>query len=126
MAIQRTNPTGIAPPGGYTHVVKAGNTAYIAGQVGLKPDGSLAGPDIESQVDQVYLNLQTALSSVDATFADVHRINVFLTHREDWLAARAARDKYFGDTPPASTVVLINGLADPRFRIEIELTATVP
>ena len=125
MDIERSNPDGMAPPKGYSHVVKTKDVVYIAGQVGLKPDGTLAGLDIESQADQVYQNLQVAHSSVGAGFADVHRINVFLTNREDWIAARAARDKYFGNTPPASTVVHIMGLPDPRFRIEVELTASV-
>ena len=64
MALQHINPTDISPPRGFTHVVKAGNTIYVAGQVGRRNDGTLAGMDVESQTDQVFQNLKAALASV--------------------------------------------------------------
>ena len=57
MGLERINPDSICPAPGYNHVVKAGNTIYIAGQVGRNLDGSLAGTDIESQTEQVFKNL---------------------------------------------------------------------
>ncbi|MEE9262743.1 MAG: RidA family protein [Dehalococcoidia bacterium] len=125
MALERINPSNLAQPRGYTHVVKAGNTVYIAGQVGRRPDGTLAGSDIGSQTDQVFKNLGAALASVGAGFENVTKITVFLTHREDIPGFRTARDKHVTGEPPASTLVLISGLAEPEFRVEVEATAVI-
>ncbi|MCZ6535059.1 MAG: RidA family protein [Chloroflexi bacterium] len=125
MALERINPSNLAQPRGYTHVVKAGNTVYIAGQVGRRSDGTLAGSDIGSQTDQVFKNLGAALASVGAGFENVTKITVFLTHREDIPGFRTARDKHVTGEPPASTLVLISGLAEPEFRVEVEATAVI-
>ncbi len=125
MALERINPSNLAQPRGYTHVVKAGNTVYVAGQVGRRPDGTLAGSDIGSQTDQVFQNLRAALASVGAGFENVTKITVFLTHREDIPGFRTARDKHVTGEPPASTLVLISGLAEPEFRVEVEATAVI-
>ena len=125
MALERINPSNLAQPRGYTHVVKAGNTVYIAGQVGRRSDGNLAGSDIGSQTDQVFKNLGAALASVGAGFENVTKITVFLTHREDIPGFRTARDKHVTGEPPASTLVLISGLAEPEFRVEVEATAVI-
>ena len=125
MALERINPSNLAQPRGYTHVVKAGNTVYIAGQVGRRPDGTLAGSDIGSQTDQVFQNLRAALASVGAGFENMTKITVFLTHREDIPGFRTARDKHVTGEPPASTLVLISGLAEPEFRVEVEATAVI-
>ena len=125
MALEHINPSNLAQPRGYTHVVKAGNTVYVAGQVGRRPDGTLAGSDIGSQTDQVFQNLRAALESVGAGFENMTKITVFLTHREDIPGFRAARDKHVTGEPPASTLVLISGLAEPEFRVEVEATAVI-
>ncbi len=126
MPLQRHNPEGISPPRGFTHVVRAGEVIYVAGQVGRRPDGSLAGPDIASQTDQVFLNLKTALESQGAGFDDVTKITVFLTRREDIPGFRTARDKHLTGDPPASTLLLVSGLAEPDFLVEVEATAHIP
>lgn len=126
MPLQRINPTTLGQPRGYTHVVKSGNTVYIAGQVGRKANGELAGRDIAAQAEQVYKNLGEALKAAGCGFADVAKVTVFITNRDDIPAARAVREKYFGTQNPASTMVLISGLAAPEFLIEVEAIAVVP
>ena len=62
------NPSAIAKPGGYSHVVEAtgpGRIVYIAGQLGLKPDGNIAG-DFRAQATQAFENLKAALAAVGA------------------------------------------------------------
>ncbi len=125
MALEHINPSNLAVPRGYTHVVKAGTTVYVAGQVGRRPDGTLAGSDIGSQTDQVFQNLRAALASVGAGFENMTKITVFLTHREDIPGFRTARDKHVTGEPPARTLVLISGLAEPEFRVEVEATAVL-
>ena len=128
MPVQRINPTTISPPGGYTHVVRDGNTVYIAGQIARDIDGKTVGVgDVTAQTEQIFRNLQAALASVGGNLSNVVKMNTFMTHREDIPAYRAERTKYLAaDALPASTLVLVSGLADPDFRIEVEAIAVLP
>src|SRR5689334_23954052 len=103
------NPAGIAKPGGYTHVVEAmgpGRIVYIAGQLGLKPDGQIAG-DFRAQATQAFENLKNALAAVGATFNDVVKLNNYLVDIGTNLSIyREVRDRYVNvSQPPASTTV---------------------
>ncbi len=127
MALDRINPKDVHPPMGYSHVVRAGKLVYIAGQVPLDESGNLVGKgDIGAQMELVCLNIQKCLASADASFADVVKITTYMTHREDIEAMRPIRIKYFGNALPSSTLVLISGLANPDFRVEIEAIAVLP
>ena len=124
MGLERINPENISPPPGYTHVVKAGNTIYIAGQVGRNPDGSLAGTDIESQTDQVFKNLISALDSADAGLKDLVKIMVYLTDASDLSGFSTIKERYLSSDLPAQTVVIV-GLPLPEFKVEIEAIAVL-
>jgi enamine deaminase RidA (YjgF/YER057c/UK114 family) len=118
------NPAGIAKPGGYTHVVEAigpGRIVYIAGQLGLKPDGAIAG-DFRAQVTQAFENLKTALAAVGATFNDVVKLNNYLVDIKTNLPIyREVRDKYVNTSqPPASTTIGVPALARPDALFEAE------
>ncbi len=128
MAVERSNPPGLNHPTGYNHVVRDGNTIYVAGQVARNKDGNTVGVgDGAAQAEQVFRNLQTALASVGSDLSHLMKLNVFMTHREDIPAYRAARSKSIPDSAlPVSTLILCAGLADPDFRIEIEVIASIP
>jgi enamine deaminase RidA (YjgF/YER057c/UK114 family) len=118
------NPSTIAKPGGYSHVVEVtgpGRIVYIAGQLGLKPDGSVAG-DFRAQVTQAFENLKSALAAVGASFDDVVKINNYLVDIKTNLPHyREIRDKYVNTSqPPASTTVGITALARPDCLFEAE------
>jgi enamine deaminase RidA (YjgF/YER057c/UK114 family) len=118
------NPAGIAKPGGYSHVVEAmgpGRIVYIAGQLGLKPDGAIAG-DFRAQCTQAFENLKTALASVGATWNDVVKLNNYLVDIKTNLPIyREVRDKYVNTSqPPASTTVGVPALARPDALFESE------
>jgi enamine deaminase RidA (YjgF/YER057c/UK114 family) len=118
------NPPAIAKPGGYSHVVEITGPArivYIAGQLGLKPDGSIAG-DFRAQVTQAFENLKAALAAVGATFDDVVKLNNYLIDIGTNLAIyREVRDKYVNTAqPPASTTIGIGALARPDALFEAE------
>ncbi len=127
MAIQRINPEGLHQPGGYHHVVRDGNTAYIAGQVARDKDGNTVGiGNAAAQADQIFRNVKAALESVGSDLEHIKKLNVYMTHREDIPAYRAARSKFIpDDSLPASTLVLCVGLADPDFRLEVEVVASI-
>ncbi len=124
MALERINPENIWPAPGYSHVVKAGNTIYIAGQVGRNPDGSLAGTDIESQTEQVFKNLISALDSVNAGLKDLAKIMVYLTDKGDLPGFRAIKDRYLSSDLPAQTVVIV-AFGSPEFKVEVEAIAVL-
>ena len=126
MPQQRINPSGINKPGGYHHVVKDGNTIYVAGQVSRDKDGNTVGVgDGAAQAEQIFSNIKVALESVGSDMSHISKLNVFLIHREDMPAYRAARGKYIPDDAlPASTLIMCSGLADPDFRMEVEVIAS--
>ena len=118
------NPSAIAKPGGYTHVVEItgpGRIVYIAGQLGLKPDGSIAG-DFRAQAVQAFENLKSALAAVDATFNDVVKLNNYLIDISANLGIyREVRDRYVNvGQPPASTTIGVPALARPDALYEVE------
>ena len=118
------NPSAIAKPGGYSHVVEAtgpGRIVYIAGQLGLKPDGNIAG-DFRAQAVQAFENLKAALAAVGATFDDVVKLNNYLIDIGANLGAyREVRDKYVNvSQPPASTTIGVPALARPDALYEVE------
>jgi enamine deaminase RidA (YjgF/YER057c/UK114 family) len=128
MPIQHINPITIAPPRGYSHVVKDGSTVYVAGQVARDRDGKTVGVgNAKAQTEQVFKNLEAALAAAGGNLRHIVKTNIFMTHREDIPAYREIRAKYLPDDDlPVSTLVLCSGLADPEFRIEIEAIAIVP
>jgi len=118
------NPSTIAKPGGYSHVVEITGPArivYIAGQLGLKPNGDIAG-DFRAQVEQAFENLKSALAAVGAGFDDVVKLNNYLVDITPNIAIyREVRDKYVDTSkPPASTTVGVPALARDGALFEVE------
>ena len=128
--MRHMNPAAIAKPGGYTHVVEVtgpGRIVYIAGQLGLKPNGDIAG-DFRAQCVQAFENLKAALAAVGATFDDVVKLNNYLIDISQNLGHyREVRDKYVNlKEPPASTTIGVPALARPGGLFEIEAIAVLP
>ncbi len=126
MAHKRTNPPGVRPPGGnYTHSIEIAPGArwlYVAGQTGVDPDGNV--PDgIEAQSDVAFANLIAVLEAAGFGIEDVVFMKSFLTRREDRDGYQKVRSKYWGDIKPASTFLLVQGLARPEFLVEVEVIA---
>ena len=127
-ALQRVNPPGLSTPQTYSHVVRAGNTVYVAGQVGANAQGTVAGPGMREQTEQVLANLGAALKSQGLDVSHVAKINIYVTSIDEFRApdVAALRAKFFGTNRPASTLVQVVRLADPAFKIEIEAIAVAP
>jgi enamine deaminase RidA (YjgF/YER057c/UK114 family) len=126
MAIERIQPEGLSKPAAYSHVVRAGNTVYVAGQTATDASGNLVGlGDIEAQAAQVYGNIRKALASVGADFSNLVKVNTYLTREEDIEGYRRARATHLNKDLPASTLVVISRLANPDFLIEIEAVAVL-
>jgi enamine deaminase RidA (YjgF/YER057c/UK114 family) len=119
-------PDGLAPGPGYSHAVTGrGRWVATAGQVALDDAGQLVGPDDpQAQTRQVFANLSRALNAAGASFADVIKLNYYVTDITMLPAVRAIRDEYVDTArPPATTAVQVAALAMPGLMIEIEAWA---
>ena len=127
MAIERSNPSALANPPGYSQVVKDGTTIYVAGQLARNNKGETVGEgNFAAQAEQAFKNVQAALESVGSDMHHIMKMNVFMTHREDIPEYRVIKSKFVPDNDlPVSTLILCSGLADPVFRIEVEVIATI-
>ena len=123
--IERIDSPDLAPPTGYSHVVRSGNTAWIAGAAGMDVDGNIVGmDDPEAQIEQTFQNLRTALATVDADLSNVVKWTVYLTDAAYIPAWRNVRSKHVtDDIRPAGTLLIIAGLARAGMIVEIEAVA---
>jgi enamine deaminase RidA (YjgF/YER057c/UK114 family) len=126
------NPSTIARPTGYTHVVEAaspGRIVYIAGQLGLDLGNKIVGApgDFRAQAEQTFINLKNALAAAGAGFEHVVKLNNYLVDMAHLGIFREVRDRHIDvSAPPASTTIAISGLARPGALIEVEAVAVVP
>lgn len=122
------DPPGMAVMGtpNYTHAsVTEGVSKWlqISGQVGVKPDGGTAEGPLE-QCRQAFANIGMLLDGAGMTKEDVLHLRIYLIDRDDILALRQARTEFFGaDRVLPSTLVLVSGLVDPAWRVELEIVA---
>ena len=123
--ITSSNPPTVRAPTGYSHgiiIEGAERRLIISGQVGMATDGSVPTTG-EGQIAQAFANLRAVLDANDMAIGNVVKTTTFLTDRALLAAFRTARGAVFGDHAPASTLLFISGLADPRFMVEIEAEA---
>jgi len=128
MANTTANPDAVhVPAGGYSHsvVVPGGSRVfYLAGQIGLDVDGH-APADFVGQADQAFRNVVAILEHHGLGLDDVVRMTHYLTSPADLAAYRQVRSRWLGDLRPASTLLIVAGLARPELKIEIEVVAAV-
>jgi enamine deaminase RidA (YjgF/YER057c/UK114 family) len=128
--ITRTNPSTISKPfSNYAHSVAvegAQKLVFCAGQVAADVDGKVLPPDdFAAQTKLVMKNLENALAAGGAKLSDVTKITIYICNPHDVPNARGILSDYFGGHPPASTLCVLRGLANPNFLLEIEAVAAV-
>ncbi len=119
-------PDGLPPTNHYSHAVACeGRLVAISGQIALDAQGDLVGPgDIRAQARQVFENLKVALAAAGTSLDNVVKLNIYLTDIADLPGLREIRDGFLSlERPPASTLVAVTGLVDPRCRVEIDALA---
>ena len=128
MALERINPGELARPSGpFVNAVRAGKLLFVSGQVAYGPDGEIVGVgDPEAQAAQVMENLGANLRAAGASFADVTKVTVFLTDMAHRGQVARVRERYFGGSNPASTLVQVSALVHPDLLLEIEAIAVLP
>ena len=129
------DPEGVhAPPGKYSHAARVGEgrrLLVIAGQVALDMDGELVGEgDVGAQTRQVFRNMEAVLAGAGGSFADVVEFTYYVVGREHTGGFIEARTSIFdvaypdGRYPPA-TLLVVGGLANERFLVEVSALAAV-
>ena len=103
---------------GYCRAVVAGDLVHVAGTVGQ-------GDSVAAQCEDALRIIGAALAEAGASFADVVRVTYMLPDRTEFDQCWPALRRTFGAAPPAATMIEC-GLIDPKFRIEIEVTACLP
>jgi enamine deaminase RidA (YjgF/YER057c/UK114 family) len=124
--LRRVTPAAIHPPfANYCHATEVAPNArwlYLSGQLGIRPDGAI--PDrFTDQAEACFANLLAILAAAGMSAANLVRLNTYLTDPADLGAYMAVRDRHVATPPPASTLLVVQALARPQFKIEIEATA---
>ena len=107
---------------GYSRAVRQDPWVFVSGTTGYDYTNMTVSDDIVVQTEQCMQNISKALSEAEATISDVVRVNYVLTDADEFPKCWPVLQKYFGDVRPAA-MMIVAGLADPKMKIEIEVTA---
>jgi enamine deaminase RidA (YjgF/YER057c/UK114 family) len=107
---------------GYSRAVVHDNWVFVSGTTGFDYSNMTIADDILTQTDQCLKNIVAALAQAGARLADVVRVNYVVPDASEFESCWPVLRQYFGDIRPAAMMISA-GLADPRMKIEIEVTA---
>lgn len=107
---------------GYSRAVVQGDWVFVAGTTGFDYASMTISDRLVDQAEQCLKNIESALKEAGASLKDVVRVTYILPNGSEFEQCWPVLRKYFGDIRPAATMISA-GLADPRIRIEIEVTA---
>lgn len=133
--ISRWSPPAIsAPVGSYSHLAAVPpdhEVVFVAGQLGVAPDGTLAGPDAQAQARQALANVEVLLGTLGATPRQLVKLFTMVAGVEHLPGVRAAVKEVFarwfpGSDWPAQSLVVVVALAAPQYVVEIEAVVAVP
>lgn len=106
---------------GFSRAVRVGQSVFVSGTapVGAEPT------DAATQTRHALELIRSALEKADARLEDVVRTRMYLTHVDDWEAVGRVHGEFFGTIRPAATMVVVAGLLNPSWRVEIEADAII-
>ena len=125
MLDKRTPAALPAPFAKYSHsvIVPAGTRMlFCSGQLGIAADATIPAGS-EAQADLCFQAIGHLLADAGMTFADIVRINAFVTDRSEMAGYMASRDRHMPTPPPASTLMIVSGFTRPEFTVEVEIVA---
>jgi enamine deaminase RidA (YjgF/YER057c/UK114 family) len=109
---------------GYSRAVVDGEWVFVSGTTGFDYSTMTISDDVVQQAEQCLRNISSALGEAGASMSDVVRVTYLLPRAEDFPTCWPVLRRWFGAVRPAATMMSV-GLADPRMRIEIEVTARI-
>jgi len=110
---------------GFSRAVRVGDTIAVSGTAPIWPDDSV-DPDPAVQARRCWEIMLAALQELGGSVTDVIRTRQYVVDPADADAIGAVHGEVFGDVRPASTMVVVAALLDPRWRVEVELDAVLP
>jgi len=111
---------------GFSRAVRAGNRVVVSGTAPVPADGSAPPPGAYHQAKLCLDLIAEALTKAGAHLEDVVRTRMFLTGADHWLEVARAHGEMFGTIRPAASAVIVAGLLDPAWLVEIEAEAVLP
>jgi len=109
---------------GFSRAVRVGSTIAVSGTAPVWPDGTV-DPDPAVQARRCWEIMLAALEELGGTVDDVVRTRQYVVDPADADAVGAVHGEVFGSVRPASTMVVVAALLDPRWKVEMELDAIV-
>jgi enamine deaminase RidA (YjgF/YER057c/UK114 family) len=113
------------PVVGYSRALRVGDRVLVAGTAPIWPDG-YCDPDPQAQAARCLEIIVAALAEVGAGPEHVVRTRMYVVDAADWEAVGRAHGAVFTEVRPVSTMVVVAGLLDPRWRVEMEAEAVLP
>ncbi len=110
---------------GYSRAVVTDGWVFVAGTTGFDYDTMTIADDVITQCSQTLVNVADALAAAGARLDDVVRVRYLVPDPDDFEPCWPLLRRAFAQSRPAATMMVV-GLADPRMRIEIEVTARLP
>lgn len=107
---------------GYSRAVVDGEWVFVSGTTGFDYSSMTISDSLSEQTEQCLKNIESALAEADASLSDVVRVTYVVPNAAEFRDCWPILRKYFGEIRPAAMMISA-GLADPRMRIEIEVTA---
>lgn len=115
----------LQPVSHYCHAVEANGIVWVSGLVGMRADGSIPS-DTLTQFDVAMSDLETCLTAAGSNRHNVVKVRIFMTNILERKTINPRRIKFFGDHKPASSLLGVSELVDPRMTVEIEAEAVLP
>ena len=105
----------------------AGRTVYVSGQVAMDAEGAVVGEgDAKAQTEKVLENVSVVLEEAGGSLDDIVKVTVFITDMGMYDEVHEVRRRYFGEPYPASSMLEVSALIDPRLLVEVEAVAVIP
>lgn len=121
------NPSASLTFPGMSQSVRWKDLIFLSGQCSMDEAGTTVGEgDPEAQVRQCFRNIETLLAHEGATLADVVKLTCFVVDMDVYPAYAAVKKELFPTDGPAGTTVIVKGLLNPSFLLEVDATAVVP
>ena len=108
---------------GFSRAVRVGERIYVSGTAPIEPDGSNTPGNVADQAERCFQLIAEAIESLGGSMSALVRTRMYLCKADDAMAVGRVHAKHCGAAAPAATMVVVAGLLDPAWRVEIEADA---